>query len=76
MILLIIVLIYFYGFFDIEQQWLVIQLCLFELSIFSGIDYGGVRCLLEVGSGVGVQIEILLWCFLELYVIGVDLSEV
>lgn len=75
MILLIFFLIYLYGFFGIEQQCLMIQVWLLELSIFGQIDYSGVWCLLEVGSGVGVQIEILLCCFFELYVIGVDLSE-
>lgn len=51
------------------------QARLLESSIFGQIDYSGARRLLEVGSGVGAQTEILLRRFPELHVTGVDLSE-
>jgi ubiquinone/menaquinone biosynthesis C-methylase UbiE len=66
---------YLHGFSDTEQHRLVTQSRLFESSIFSGIDYGGATRLLEVGSGVGAQTDILLRRFPELHVTGVDLSE-
>ena len=64
-----------HGFSDTEQHRLVTQSRLFESSIFSGIDYSGAQRLLEVGSGVGAQTDILLRRFPELHVTGVDLSE-
>ena len=66
---------YLHGFSSTEQQRLMTQARLFESSIFSGIDYSGAQRLLEVGSGVGAQTEILLRRFPELHVTGVDLSE-
>jgi hypothetical protein len=56
---------YLHGFSDTEQHRLVTQSRLFESSIFSGIDYGGATRLLEVGSGVGAQTDILLRRFPE-----------
>ena len=66
---------YLHGFSGTEQQRLMTQARLLESSIFGQIDYGGARRLLEVGSGVGAQTEILLRRFPELHVTGVDLSE-
>lgn len=66
---------YLHGFSDTEQHRLVTQARLFESSIFSGIDYSNAQRLLEVGSGVGAQTEILLRRFPELHVTGVDLSQ-
>ncbi|KRG39245.1 methyltransferase, partial [Stenotrophomonas panacihumi] len=51
------------------------QARLLEATLFNQIDYTGVRRLLEVGSGVGAQTEILLRRFPDLHVTGVDLSE-
>jgi len=65
---------YLHGFSDTEQARLVRQARLLEATIFNQIDYTGVRRLLEVGSGVGAQTEILLRRFPELHVTGVDLS--
>ena len=66
---------YLHGFSDTEQHRLVVQSRLLESTIFNSIDYTGARKLLEVGSGVGAQTEILLRRFPELHVTGVDLSE-
>lgn len=66
---------YLHGFSGTEQQRLMTQARLLESSIFGQIDYSGSRRLLEVGSGVGAQTEILLRRFPELHVTGVDLSE-
>lgn len=66
---------YLHGFSGTEQQRLMTQARLLESSIFGQIDYSSARRLLEVGSGVGAQTEILLRRFPELHVTGVDLSE-
>jgi len=66
---------YLHGFSGTEQQRQMTQARLLESSIFGQIDYSGARRLLEVGSGVGAQTEILLRRFPELHVTGVDLSE-
>lgn len=66
---------YLHGFSGTEQQRLLTQARLLESSIFGQIDYSGARRLLEVGSGVGAQTEILLRRFPDLHVTGVDLSE-
>lgn len=66
---------YLHGFSDTEQARLVKQARLLEATLFNQIDYTGARRLLEVGSGVGAQTEILLRRFPELHVTGVDLSE-
>ncbi len=66
---------YLHGFSATEQARLVKQARLAEATIFHDIDYSGARRLLEVGSGVGAQTEILLRRFPELHVSCVDLSE-
>lgn len=65
---------YLHGFSPTEQARLVRQARLAESTIFRDIDYPGARRLLEVGSGVGAQTEILLRRFPDLHVTGVDLS--
>ena len=65
---------YLHGFSPTEQARLVRQAQLAESTIFRNIDYAGVRRLLEVGSGVGAQTEILLRRFPELHATCVDLS--
>lgn len=67
--------VYLHGFSRTEQQRLLRQARIAESIIFSNIDYSGVRRLLEVGSGVGAQTEILLRRFPELNVTCVDLSQ-
>ncbi|KAB7769043.1 class I SAM-dependent methyltransferase [Xanthomonas maliensis] len=65
---------YLHGFSSTEQARLLKQARLLEATLFKEIDYSGARRLLEVGSGVGAQTEILLRRFPELHVTGVDLS--
>ena len=66
---------YLHGFSPTEQARLVKQARLAEHTIFRNVDYAGVQRLLEVGSGVGAQTEILLRRFPDLHVTGVDLSQ-
>jgi ubiquinone/menaquinone biosynthesis C-methylase UbiE len=65
---------YIHGFSADEQSRLVRQARMFESTLFSHIDYSSATRLLEVGSGVGAQTEILLRRFPELHVTGVDRS--
>jgi SAM-dependent methyltransferase len=66
---------YLHGFSATEQARLIKQARLAESTVFHDIDYSGARHLLEVGSGVGAQTEILLRRFPELQVDCVDLNE-
>lgn len=66
---------YLHGFSQTEQARLIKQARLAEATIFRDIDYGDARRLLEVGSGVGAQTEILLRRFPDLHATCVDLNE-
>ena len=66
---------YLHGFSQTEQARLMKQARLAESTIFHDIDYSGVRRLLEIGSGVGAQTEILLRRFPDLHATCVDLNE-
>lgn len=65
---------YLHGFSPTEQERLRKQARIAEATIFRNIDFTGVRQLLEVGSGVGAQTEILLRRFPELHATCVDLN--
>lgn len=65
---------YLHGFSTTEQARLVKQARIAESTIFRHVDYAGARRLLEVGSGVGAQTEILLRRFPDLHVTCVDFS--
>jgi SAM-dependent methyltransferase len=65
---------YLHGFSETEQARLVRQARLAESTVFHDIDYTGARRLLEVGSGVGAQTEILLRRFPDLHIDCVDLN--
>ncbi|QNK03817.1 class I SAM-dependent methyltransferase [Dyella telluris] len=65
---------YIHGFSPEEQSRLVRQARMFETTLFNRIDYSEATRLLEIGSGVGAQTEILLRRFPNLHVTGVDLS--
>lgn len=67
--------VYLHGFSPTEQARLQRQARIAEATIFRNIDYTGAKRLLEVGSGVGAQTEILLRRFPDLHVTCVDLSE-
>lgn len=66
---------YLHGFSDTEQQRLVKQARIAESTLFRNIDYSGATRLLEVGSGVGAQTEILLRRFPELHATCIDLNQ-
>ncbi|RNF86518.1 class I SAM-dependent methyltransferase [Montanilutibacter psychrotolerans] len=66
---------YLHGFSSTEQARLVKQAHIAESTIFRNIDFAGARRLLEVGSGVGAQTEILLRRFPDLHATCVDLSN-
>lgn len=66
---------YLHGFSPVEQARLMKQARLAESTIFSTIDYTGARRVLEVGSGVGAQTEILLRRFPDIHVTCVDLNQ-
>ena len=66
---------YLHGFSANEQERLRKQARLFEPAIFHDIDFRNSRHILEVGSGVGAQSEILLRRFPDLRVTGIDLNE-
>jgi len=66
---------YLHGFSTEEQARLVRQARIAESTVFRNIDYTGAQRLLEVGSGVGAQTEILLRRFPDLHVTCVDLSQ-
>lgn len=65
---------YIHGFSADEQSRLLRQARMFETTLFSHVDYSEATRLLEVGSGVGAQTEILLRRFPNLEVTGIDLS--
>jgi ubiquinone/menaquinone biosynthesis C-methylase UbiE len=65
---------YLHGFSGTEQAGLVKQARIAESTIFRNIDYTGMTRLLEVGSGVGAQTEILLRRFPDLHATCVDLN--
>ncbi|HVI58760.1 MAG TPA: methyltransferase domain-containing protein [Luteimonas sp.] len=65
---------YLHGFSATEQARLVKQARLAESTVFHDIDYADARRLLEVGSGVGAQTEILLRRFPDLHATCVDLN--
>ncbi|WP_267224520.1 class I SAM-dependent methyltransferase [Dyella silvae] len=65
---------YIHGFSSEEQSRLMRQARMFETKLFSRIDYSEATRLLEIGSGVGAQTEILLRRFPNLHVTSVDRS--
>lgn len=65
---------YLHGFSPTEQARLVKQARLAESTVFRNIDLQHARRLLEVGSGVGAQTEILLRRFPDLHATCVDLN--
>src|SRR3970282_2466731 len=66
---------YLHGFSAIRQGRLVKQARIAESTVFRNIDYTGAQRLLEVGSGVGAQTEILLRRFPDLHTTCVDLNQ-
>lgn len=66
---------YLHGYTSKEQKRLYEQAKFLESIVFSEIDFSSVKNLLEVGSGVGAQSEILLRRFPSLFLTGVDYND-
>ena len=66
---------YLHGFSRTEQERLVRQARMAESTVFHDIDLSGAKRLLEVGSGVGAQTEILLRRFPDLHATCVDFNQ-
>lgn len=66
---------YLHGFSKVEQARLVRQAKFAEHTVYKDINLTSCEHLLEVGSGVGAQSEILLRRFPELQLTGIDLSD-
>ncbi len=66
---------YLHGFSENEQKRLRKQARFLEQSIYRSIDLSGCSHVLEVGSGVGAQTEILLRRFPQIYLTGVELNR-
>lgn len=66
---------YLHGFSEVEQNRLRQQAEFAEHIIYKDIDFSRVSNLLEVGSGVGAQSEILLRRFPNINLTGIELNE-
>lgn len=65
---------YLHGYTREEQERLIHQSRFLEPYVYKGIDFSKVTELLEVGSGVGAQTEILLERFPHLRITSVEIS--
>ncbi|MFD2201620.1 class I SAM-dependent methyltransferase [Shivajiella indica] len=63
---------YIHGYLEEEQERLREQALVIENPIYDFIDFSQVKELLEIGSGVGAQTEILLRRFPHLKITGVE----
>lgn len=66
---------YLHGYSEKEQARLRYQGELTEQSIYQNVDFSGCESVLEVGSGVGVQTEILLRRFPKLRMSCIELNS-
>jgi len=66
---------YLHGYEEVEQDRLMEQAKVIESKIFDFIDYENCQRLLEIGSGVGAQTEILLRRFPHLNITGIELEK-
>lgn len=66
---------YLHGFSETEQARLRTQAEFAEFTIFQNINFSNAKKILEVGSGVGAQTEIILRRFPKVHVTGIDLNE-
>lgn len=66
---------YLHGFSQKEQNRLRQQAEFAEQTIYRDINFSGAQDILEVGSGVGAQSEILLRRFPKINLHGIDLNE-
>lgn len=63
---------YIHGYQEVEQERLRDQAYVIENPIYDFIDFGTAQTLLEIGSGVGAQTEILLRRFPHLSITGIE----
>jgi ubiquinone/menaquinone biosynthesis C-methylase UbiE len=66
---------YLHGYIPKEQQRLMDQAGVLGSLIYPRVDFSGCKKLLEVGSGVGAQTEVLLRLFPDLEITCVDYSQ-
>lgn len=66
---------YIHGYQEVEQERLREQASVIENPIYDYIDFSGIENLLEIGSGVGAQTEILLRRWPQLSITGVEYEE-
>lgn len=66
---------YIHGFSKEEQDRLLHQARVHEEIIFSNVDFKGAKKIVEVGSGVGAQTQILLERFPQAHIDCVDASD-
>ncbi|KEO72029.1 class I SAM-dependent methyltransferase [Anditalea andensis] len=66
---------YLHGYEEVEQERLMEQANVIESKIFDFIDYEDCQRLLEIGSGVGAQTEILLRRFPHLSITGIEYEQ-
>ena len=66
---------YIHGYSTSEQDRLYQQARFLEERLYSSVDFSRAKRILEVGSGVGAQTEILLERFPHLHIDCVDSSE-
>lgn len=67
---------YIHGYQEVEQERLKEQALVIESPIYDYIDFSEVQELLEIGSGVGAQTEILLRRFPQLQITGVEYESI
>lgn len=65
---------YIHGYSSVEQDRLYRQARILEQAIYRNIDFSSASRILEVGSGVGAQTEILIRRYPHLKIMGVDAS--
>ena len=63
---------YIHGYQEVEQERLREQALVIEKPIYDALDFSSVTHLLEIGSGVGAQTEVLLRRFPHLQITGVE----
>lgn len=66
---------YVHGFSSEEQKRLYEQGRFFENSVFKNVDFSKTKKIIEIGSGVGAQTEILLERFPQLQIQCIDASS-
>ncbi len=67
--------VYIHGYSEWEQSRLVSQNDVLAKYIYERLDFSSYSHILELGCGVGVQMQYLLQKYPELHIIGVDVDE-